>query len=812
MNGWFTVAIYNPAILRTRRDPNVATSAAGHLQIAMDILQGLHVGPAPIEISKPRYPRPDDPTTAGTDIETYGSCRRAPDGYRFPRQTVFHPIRSLHQDKVPFSRQIVSVGFTVCKGDHPSNLEPVEHFCFYWHLASHRAMVRAWFRHLKILCTQNGPFDLSYLRIAGGLSSILNPETHSILELACLNYLHCEIRLERGLKPLSQILGTHRYEEEDGDFENNRFPSPMKPRHDGQTLAAYQGADTYATVADIRKLADLIEADYPGTLKLSDWTLSKYSDLVWNCLGYTEVGQAYNVRTLLSIESKLRASIERYETEAESEHGLILSGTGSQDSRYGFIDRCLSVADNTRLSETGIEPGSPEADSWLSKNTTLNDPRLERTDKAKKVSYGDTNRNFLLTLLPKDHKLAEGLRLFTKHGRASKVLGSFIYPLLYHQRAKIKNQRSSVLPRLPEPSPEIEARQEAALVGKKKLPVEPFVKKHMRRIKRYRGPKIGITYPTWYPVPSADEGNPDEGGGTEQCRITAKNHSVQTDPPEIQDAYASRFPLGLCVGADLSQIEYRVAGLVSGEPSIIRAYTDDRDLHWERAEEVFGIPFLTEKFGEGYRSDGAAKSMYRQPSKTFNFGDLFLAQAKTLQLSVLKMTGILLDIEVCQRVVDGRPRVRPVLCRWQEDMIERACRDKLIELPLTGNSRLFIGSAQVIRQTYAPTIVNFPIQATAALILQEIEREIRKRLPLWDSPKAWAIPTMNKYDAVYFDVRRRHHVPRLHRLFDDCVREVEQRGLWARLCDHYGNYLPLRYEMNAPGFDPMEDIDSGDAR
>lgn len=800
MRAW-VVATYNPAVLTKRRDPNQAATIDGHIDLVRRILDGTVADRATIITEPARAPRVDDPRIGSVDIETYGACNRNARGLRLPRQTVFHPTRMVTQDGI--LSPILTVAITPCTGNL-NTFSPLPTPVFHFHIPQHRLWLIQWFNHLHTILGQNLPYDLACLRHFL-TSRRLSARTHRLYELSVFNYLQCEIRLERSLKDISNVLGTHQYDEEMGKFDDpsNRFPNPFKPNRSGRTLSFYNAEDTTTVPLNIAALCTRIQDQYPNTEKLTDYALTHYSNIVWRCNELSEAGLSYSRRRLFALEDQFRRRIQRAERTARIRYNLLLSGKGSEKSRLDYLYRCVTAIDRAR-------PAAAKS--------VLSDNRVKYTTRKKELSTSDVNRYFFLTIYhdcieddpscftTEEHLLFRGLRLFAKHGRASKILGTFIYPLLYHQRGNSKNRKSLALPppslswARPLSPEQIAKRQteehKAADLKGKREKDSPEVLAEYRAQPR-KGPRVLITYPTYFPVPSADESDPDlPGGGTQQGRITAKNHSIATDPPEIQTAYESRFPGGTFVSWDLSQVELRVPGILTGEPSIVEAYANNRDLHWERAEHVYGIEALASEFGKDYREAHGCKSLRRRPAKHFNFGDLFLAQAKTLQLTILRLSQKIVPISICQQTVAQRPELRPVLWEWQQKMIRLATTQHYIELPITGQSRLFIGSPEVVEETYASTIVNFPIQTTAANILHDIHNRLAAWLPDPLSQNPWCLICYNKYDALGFDLRYRSDLPQLRGFVAKALEETCRIGYVARLYDHYGHIVPIMGEWS----------------
>jgi hypothetical protein len=209
---------------------------------------------------------------------------------------------------------------------------------------------------------------------------------------------------------------------------------------------------------------------------------------------------------------------------------------------------------------------------------------------------------------------------------------------------------------------------------------------------------VWLAHPSWFIVPTHAKDLSGGEGGTMQGRIVCKNPAAQTFPPPIQRCIRSRWPDGVILSPDLSQIELRVAALLSGDATMIREYQKpDPDLHTDRAISIFGLDYLTRKYGAnfpGIRAFAKSTKGERQVGKHVGFGDLFRAGAATMQSTVLEMTGQLLPISLFEKIVRERPFTRPGLWSWQEDLIATARRQGYIELPFVGQSRYFMGGTK----------------------------------------------------------------------------------------------------------------------
>jgi len=275
-------------------------------------------------------------------------------------------------------------------------------------------------------------------------------------------------------------------------------------------------------------------------------------------------------------------------------------------------------------------------------------------------------------------------------------------------------------------------------------------------------------------------------GGTIQGRITCKKPAAQTFPYIIKDCMCSRWPNGLIVSYDLSQIELRVAALISGCDTLLAAYCGPNpiDLHTERAKRIFGDHCI---------NSVEFHDKYRQPAKQVNFSDLFRSGANKIQASLLRKAGQIIDIELCEEIVSSRQTIRPGLWAWQGRTIQQAHSKGYLELPFIGQSRYFLGGDKYD----ISEIINFPIQTTAGNLLLRIQHYIHEHGPSMADPKPPFLMFLNVYDAIYFDVRLQSYLPTLRSFFQEAVNYVTQQGYWSRLEQYYGRSVPVLYEESA---------------
>ena len=325
---------------------------------------------------------------------------------------------------------------------------------------------------------------------------------------------------------------------------------------------------------------------------------------------------------------------------------------------------------------------------------------------------------------------------------------------------------------------------------------ETTIQRRIRRSGVRKNKDVWLSHPSWFIIPGRTKDGAGEGGGTLQGRITCKKGAHQTDPDEIQALYKSRWVGGRLVWMDLSQIELRVAALLSGDEGLLRAYQNGEDLHGRRALAIWGQAKIVERYPELARV--VEVDLWRKECKGFskregqvgkrvNFADLFRSGAETMQKSVLGDIGELMPLDFFQGIVRRRAADRPGLWAWQERVIDEAARTGKVELPFTGQSRAFLGGEKY----EVNEIVNFPVQTTAGNTLLRIQAGVSKEIWRDEGIKLY----LNVYDALKFDCRGEGDVGRLKEIIARVVRWVEKEEYWSWLQERYGREVPLGYEV-----------------
>ena len=185
--------------------------------------------------------------------------------------------------------------------------------------------------------------------------------------------------------------------------------------------------------------------------------------------------------------------------------------------------------------------------------------------------------------------------------------------------------------------------------------------------------------------------------GTRGGRLSCANPNLQQLPRdgEVKSLFVSRFGERGCIyQGDLSQIELRLLAAASGDPTMVKAYYDNVDLHTLTASRIFSTPYENftkehmKKLQESGKEDVAKDlDQQRNIAKTVNFLTGYGGGAFGLQ-NVLAMRDIDKPIEECEEIIelffDSYPAIRSLL-RFYKKFIE----DNGVAVSIFGRVRVF---------------------------------------------------------------------------------------------------------------------------
>jgi len=164
---------------------------------------------------------------------------------------------------------------------------------------------------------------------------------------------------------------------------------------------------------------------------------------------------------------------------------------------------------------------------------------------------------------------------------------------------------------------------------------------------------------------------------------------------EVKQMFVSRFGERGCVyQGDLSQIELRLLAAACGDPTMVKAYFDEEDLHSLTTSRIFDVPYehfskdhMKDLQTKGFDKEAKALDEKRSIGKTVNFLTGYGGGAFGLQ-NVLAMKGILKKIEECAHIIemffDSYPSLLVLLQEYKRFIL-----DAHVAVSIFGRVRVF---------------------------------------------------------------------------------------------------------------------------
>ena len=186
-------------------------------------------------------------------------------------------------------------------------------------------------------------------------------------------------------------------------------------------------------------------------------------------------------------------------------------------------------------------------------------------------------------------------------------------------------------------------------------------------------------------------------GGTATGRMSCRGPNLQQAPkdPAFRALFAP--PAGrVFVVADYSQMELRVAALVSGDSAMLAAYEAGEDLHRKTVAAVLGI------------EPGAVSKAQRQTAKGVNFGMLYGSGPKGLAGFCKSKYGVDLSIAQAEQAQAAFFQTYPGLSRWQKRTRKQV--EQLMQVRTPGGRICDLSG----NKSWATECLNYPSQGGAA--------------------------------------------------------------------------------------------------
>lgn len=208
--------------------------------------------------------------------------------------------------------------------------------------------------------------------------------------------------------------------------------------------------------------------------------------------------------------------------------------------------------------------------------------------------------------------------------------------------------------------------------------------------------------------------------GTVTGRLSSSGPNLQNQPadsPLIRNFFIADEGMKL-IYADLSQAEFRVMAILSGDPFLINTYKKGGDLHDEMAKTLFGSDFNT---------------VERGIAKSCNFG---LAYGMGINRMVTNVNVPGVDFYQAKRIVREYFTRIPRFVRWREEIQNRIIKNRYLETSL-GRRRRFPYIPRRFRGEIFRQGINFLPQSIASditvLSLIKIAQKVQVLLTVHDS-------------------------------------------------------------------------------
>jgi len=218
----------------------------------------------------------------------------------------------------------------------------------------------------------------------------------------------------------------------------------------------------------------------------------------------------------------------------------------------------------------------------------------------------------------------------------------------------------------------------------------------------------GYIFPTW------------KVWGTITGRWASSDPNFQNWPEEMLDMVIPRKPENYIVGADYSQLELRIAAILTSAEKLLGYYKNNEDVHTITAREVlFG---LSPDQWDGLTKEN--KKKFRNAAKTIEYA--FNYNASDDVTTVWKTIVVELPNITIDQVKFMRKRwfkAHPQIDRWQKAVLREANEKYYTEEVLSGRREYFHN--KIVEPNKA---LNFPVQGFAGELMNRAIKKIAKKL------------------------------------------------------------------------------------
>ena len=203
------------------------------------------------------------------------------------------------------------------------------------------------------------------------------------------------------------------------------------------------------------------------------------------------------------------------------------------------------------------------------------------------------------------------------------------------------------------------------------------------------------------------------------------------------------------LSADYSQVELRILAHLCGDPGLVKAFAEDKDIHTETAATVFGV------------MPGLVTREMRSRAKAINFGLLYgmgpARLARDTRLSVPEARRFI------EKYFESFPKVRG----WIDATLEKARTEGYVET-LLGRKRRFpeIASGDSRMRSFAENAaVNTPVQGSSADVIKKAMIVLEAKL---EKSKLGGRMLLQVHDELLLEVPERE-LAETRELVRDCM-------------------------------------------
>lgn len=190
-------------------------------------------------------------------------------------------------------------------------------------------------------------------------------------------------------------------------------------------------------------------------------------------------------------------------------------------------------------------------------------------------------------------------------------------------------------------------------------------------------------------------------------RISSTNPNLQNLPIRTDQGREIRRAViadrgDLILSADYSQIELRLMACLSGDPTMVQAFSSGEDIHRSTAAKIY------------HKDIGEVTNTQRRNAKTANFGIIYGISAFGLSQRLGIPRG------EAKELIDGYLRTYPDVRRYMDESIERARRDGYVTT-IMGRRRYLPtinDRSHTVRSFAERNAINAPLQGSAADIIK----------------------------------------------------------------------------------------------